>query len=395
MIRLRSSLLAACLVLAALAPGSAQVPPDRFLDHPLDDYRWVIRQKAGLDQAITDWCIEFGKETDCKGGVIASATIEHIHWRRGYEFTRWEEELGDPLTLRKLLEWQWPRGLPPIDYNHDFVRCNFLAMPAPFEMGDCRDCSGFPSAGLWFPTWDAAERAQYLDAAQAQGVAYVPFTVQPTQGTTLSPAALANVQVMSAELRDRGMGWLHFLTTDRQPQMDVAATEAWLRWIIPRTDAPHVFYVIAWEMPNGDIYHWTGDDHLTMDMIRLIRSLIPSGRKIGLHFLPRWWGGTGNAGGIDGGGYTWEGPFWEAALEAGATTLLYQSEWDARTEVGSDDRVFKWLAHYDNGDGILGILGRGVRWGFNVIWYEQSRFWVDWQRRVTRYLALDRGQGYC
>lgn len=100
------------LIALALALALAAVPTlaqeDKYLDHPLSDYNWVIRHQSGIDQEIADWYLRVTGASE-----IAVATVEHINWRAGPEFIRWEREYGAPLTLRKLLEGQWPSAPPP------------------------------------------------------------------------------------------------------------------------------------------------------------------------------------------------------------------------------------------------------------------------------------------
>lgn len=109
-------LLVACLLVTCV--GTTAHAQTDYLDHDLGDYRWVIRHGPGLDQAIIDW------HRRVVGSDIIEASIEHVLWRAGKEFSRWERQLGEPLTLRKLLNDIWPEttaSVPPPDPSMRWV----------------------------------------------------------------------------------------------------------------------------------------------------------------------------------------------------------------------------------------------------------------------------------
>jgi len=80
-----------------------------ILDQPLDDYHWRIRHQEQIDVAIRAWVLEVvGRTTNL-------ILLGHVNWRIGFEFKRWERQLGKPFTLRKLLEHMWPSPQPPAE----------------------------------------------------------------------------------------------------------------------------------------------------------------------------------------------------------------------------------------------------------------------------------------
>ena len=101
-----AGILLAGILLAGCTVAHAQ-SDDAVLDHPLQDYGWVITHEAALAQAIEDWA---QRVTGRQAGV---ETIAHLRWRGSVDRSWVEEKLGAPLTMRKLLEEHWPTGDAP------------------------------------------------------------------------------------------------------------------------------------------------------------------------------------------------------------------------------------------------------------------------------------------
>jgi hypothetical protein len=73
-------------------------------------------------------------------------------------------------------------------------------------------------------------------------------------------------------------------------------------------------------------------------------------------------------------------------LPAGATGLLYQSEWN-----NTDDEAFHLFLDYPWSGEPIGILGRVKDLtGAGCVWFEHSRFTADYKRRTQR--LLDSGR---
>lgn len=87
------------------------------LDQVLDDYTWRITHGSALKQAVADWYLDTHDS-----GSVSTGAIEHfLTVRAGYEYPRWERELGAPLTLRKLLQDSWPLSALPPDETADEI----------------------------------------------------------------------------------------------------------------------------------------------------------------------------------------------------------------------------------------------------------------------------------
>lgn len=87
-------------------------PDPDILDHPLSDYGWRLDHWTGVQQAIADWHLASQDKPVNVRGI--GRGIGHILWRADRESGRWEAVYGAPLTLRKLLEGQWPLD-PPVE----------------------------------------------------------------------------------------------------------------------------------------------------------------------------------------------------------------------------------------------------------------------------------------
>ena len=80
---------------------------DPLLDRSFHDYQWFLRHKHAIAQAIDDWYREaHGRDPRVLDG-------QHIQYRLGMEFAKFEGIVGAPMTLRKILQHTWP--LHPIE----------------------------------------------------------------------------------------------------------------------------------------------------------------------------------------------------------------------------------------------------------------------------------------
>lgn len=123
-------------------PPPPHSTPDALLDRVLNDYAWYIRHVAGIDQAIADWHRDVTKK---------DATVSlfgHVHWRIGREHDRWEQALGAPLTLRKILQDMLPKTLTPTVALPKMIE--LADAPSLFSMHGARGNFLYPN-DLYFP----------------------------------------------------------------------------------------------------------------------------------------------------------------------------------------------------------------------------------------------------
>ena len=263
-------------------------------------------------------------------------------------------------------------------------RVNFLAAQG-YEMGDNRNGGQSP---LSYLEWDATKQAQFRHDYVTAGHTHLPISFMPPVGWESNPDPhIAKVQEVVNDFAVAGMVLCHMLVTDR-PGHEVTFDEAkrWAEVVINHTHQSNVVYVLGWEQNSIDRGRgFLNDDFKTRDFVRHVRSL--TNADIWIHFTPRWWGGSGIVDGVEGAGYSDEREYWiKGMLPAGATGLLYQSEWD-----NTDDEAFDLFLDYPWSGEPIGILGRMRDLiGAGCVWFEHSRFTTDYKRRTQR--LLDSGR---
>ena len=102
------------------------------LDHPLDDYDWVIRHGFAVRQAIADW------HRDALGHEVSVGGMEHILWRAGKEHDRLPRPSSNESRRNKQREKQHVRLRAGGDSGERARKPRVAGPPSGFPRGEHR-----------------------------------------------------------------------------------------------------------------------------------------------------------------------------------------------------------------------------------------------------------------